>query len=133
MSEFLLVDSSIYIEFQRSGLDPREKLSPWASRARLYQCGIIRAEYLRGLRRQSVRDAMEAFFDMTPEIPTDAQLWREVSDLAWLLDRAGKILPLTDVIIAVCALRVDATVISSNRHFQQIDGLRCRPDLPAHP
>jgi len=74
---------------------------------------------------------MEAFFEVTPEIPKAANLWRDAAGLAWRLDRAGKILPLTDITTAACAMRVDAMVISPDTHFSQIEGLRWRQDLPA--
>jgi len=61
MADALLVDFSIYIELQRSGIDPREKPGPWSNQRLLYQCGMVRAEFLRGLRRENVRAAMEKF------------------------------------------------------------------------
>jgi len=121
------------MDLQRAGIDPRQRLHLWASQGQIYQCGVIRSEFLRGLRRPDVRDAMEAFFDVLPEIPTDARLWRETSELAWQLDRAGKILPLTDLVIASCAIRIGATVISPDRHFQNIESLQWREDLPERP
>ena len=52
--------------------------------------------------------------------------WREAADLAWKLDRMGKILPSTDLVIAVTAISVGATVISVDRHFWEVPGLECR-------
>ncbi len=41
-----------------------------------------------------------------------------------MLDRRGAVLPVTDLLIAACALRAGATIVSSDEHFRQV------PDLP---
>jgi hypothetical protein len=67
---------------------------------------------------------MEQFFDIVPEIPTDARLWREVSRLGWELGRKGKWPPVSDLAIAVAALRLRAIVISPDAHFLAVPGLK---------
>ncbi len=52
------------------------------------------------------------------------RLWGEVEDTLWDLDRHGTVLPLTHVIIACCARRVGAVVLTFDHHFQQIPGIR---------
>ena len=54
---------------------------------------------------------------------TNASLWDEVWQLAWKLDRQGKVLPLPDIVIACCANRAGAAVMTTDRHFDLIDGL----------
>ena len=55
--------------------------------------------------------------------------WDEVWNLAWQLDRQGRVLPLTGLAIAVCALRSGASVLTSDAHFHQIPKLHViRPD-----
>ncbi|OYV06897.1 MAG: hypothetical protein CFE26_03850 [Verrucomicrobiales bacterium VVV1] len=56
-------------------------------------------------------------------VPTNASLWDEVWQLAWKLDRQGKVLPLQDIVIACCANRAGAAVMTTDRHFDLIDGL----------
>jgi predicted nucleic acid-binding protein len=118
-----LVDSAASIDLMRSGKDLRRVLAPLLRAGRLYNCGIVRAEVLRGLRTEARCLQMEQFFDPVPEIPADARLWFEVSRLAWELGRSGKWPPVTDLVIAVAALRVGAIVISPDRHFRDVPGL----------
>jgi predicted nucleic acid-binding protein len=118
-----LVDSSAYIDLMRAGQDPRQVLAPLLRAGRLYNCGVVRAEVLRGIKVEKRYAQMEQFFDLIPEIPTDARLWRDVSQLGWELGRAGKWPPLADLAIAVAALRVRAVVISSDAHFRDVPGL----------
>ncbi len=57
-------------------------------------------------------------------VPTDPRLWREAEETLWQLDRRGIILPLTDVVIACCAKRVQADVLTYDKHFDSIPGVR---------
>jgi predicted nucleic acid-binding protein len=57
-------------------------------------------------------------------VPTLNRLWEEAADLAWKLDRKGIVIPGTDVIIAACAMKIGAAVLTSDAHFQRIEGLR---------
>lgn len=52
------------------------------------------------------------------------KLWEEVETLAWQLDRSGIIVPLPDLMIACCAKRIDAVVLTLDEYFQKIPGIR---------
>ena len=127
----ILVDSSWLIAELRQKSDFVRKLSPWIQRGEIFGSGVIRAEVLRGIIHPVQRERIAAFFDILPEIPTDAALWGEVAELAWKLDRRGRVLPLTDILIATSAFRVGARVVALDEHFGQIPGLRWQKELPA--
>ena len=130
MLEPILVDSAVYIERLRAGHDIRQELMPWLANGLLYNCGLIRAEVLRGFRTPRLKAEMNAFFDIVPEVPTTARLWQQVAELAWTLDRtAGGHRPLTDILIARCAMQVGAVLVSPDRHFEGIPGLKLRVSL----
>ena len=126
----LLVDSAVYIDLLRAGIDVRQRLLPALQAGELYNCGVVRAEVLRGIKSPRIRAGMEAFFDITPEVPTDAKMWREVSELGWELGRRGKSPPVTDLAIAACALRIRATLVSPDAHFTDVPSLSLRTELP---
>lgn len=126
----LLVDSAVYIDLLRARVDVRQRLLPVLQAGALYNCGVVRAEVLRGVINPRIKAGMEAFFDITPEVPTDAKMWRQVSEMAWELERKGKQPPLTDLVIAACALRIRATLISPDAHFRDVPDLLLRTDLP---
>lgn len=128
-----LVDSAAYIDLMRAGQDPRQVLAPLLRAGRLYNCGVVRAEVLRGIKIEHRSVQMEQFFDIVPEIPTDARLWREVSHLGWELGRRGKWPPVSDLAIAVAALRVRAVVISPDAHFRDVPGLEVYATLDEAP
>src|SRR5262249_20725001 len=103
----MLVDSTIYIDLLRRGEDIPFVLSPLLLSGELFSCGVIRVEVLRGIRSIETRKELSDLFDLMAEVPTDARIWAQVTDLAGKLDRRGAVLPLTQLVIACCAFAVD--------------------------
>ncbi len=128
----LLIDSAVYIGLLRSGVDVRQRLLPFLSGGHLYNCGMVRAEVIRGMISPKARDGMLAFFDLIPEVPADARLWHYVSMLGWELGRKGKWPPITDLVIAASAMRVEAQLVSPDAHFEDIPGLKKLTEIPEH-
>lgn len=127
----ILVDSSIYIRLMRQRLDPVAVLFEHYDTVNLVTCGMVRVEVLRGMREPIPRDRLAAFMSVMQYVPTDDRLWQEATDLAWQIDRAGKTIQATDVLIAACALRRGAAVLTLDSDFQRVPGLHVL-DLPAH-
>jgi predicted nucleic acid-binding protein len=50
-------------------------------------------------------------------------IWQHTLELAWQLDRQGRVLPIQDIHIAACALSINAVVLTHDQHFQEIPGL----------
>lgn len=129
-NEPILVDSAVYIDRLRAGHDIRQDLMPFLANGLLYNCGLIRAEVIRGFRDARLKSEMTTFFNIVPEIPVTARLWQQVAELAWSLDRTvGGHRPLSDILIAKCAMHVGAILVSPDRHFEEIPGLKLRTRL----
>ena len=129
-NQAVMVDSAVYIDALRAGVDVRQQLLPYLANGLLYSCGVIRAEVLRGFKNRRLKEQMSAFFNIVPEVPTNAKFWQQAAELAWTLDRTSAgARPLTDIVIARCALQVDAVLVSSDRHFTGIPGLRLAATL----
>jgi predicted nucleic acid-binding protein len=120
----VLVDSSYYIGLLRAGRDPLRTLAVVSITGDLACCGVVRCEVGRGLREPRVRQRMQSFWDVMINVPTDNRLWSEVEQTLWELDRQGKVVPLTDVVIGCSAKRIGAAVLTLDRHFDVIPGLR---------
>jgi hypothetical protein len=125
----VLVDSSFYITLVRQGLDPLPALAAAAVERDLAVCGVVRCEVGRGFRQEEVRRKFQRFWDVMLNVPTDNRLWSAAEEMLWRLDRRGAQLPLTDVVIACCAQRIGAVVLTFDRHFSLIPGLRVISDL----
>jgi predicted nucleic acid-binding protein len=124
MASDVMVDSNVFIDLLRLGRDPASLLIDWAASRNLATCGMIRVEVMRGVILPKTRRSMSSFFDVMINVPTNHRLWEEAADLAWKLDRKGIVIPGTDVVIAVCSMRISAAVLTSDAHFQNIEGLR---------
>ena len=62
-------------------------------------------------------------------VPTDNRLWEQVELALWEMDRRGVVVPLTDAVIACCAQRIGAVVLTYDHQFNQIPGTRTTDSL----
>lgn len=120
----VLADSSFYITMMRARQDPLRALAVAAATRDLVVCGVIRCEVARALRLPKVRRHFREFWDVMINVPTNNRLWEQAEQTLWELDRKGIVLPLTDVVIACCAKRVGAVVLTYDKHFYDVPGLR---------
>jgi len=125
----VLADSNFYMDCLRNGRDPLRVLALAASARDLAVCPIIRCEVARGVRVPKIRQRLSDAWDVMINVPTDARLWQAAEQMLWELDRKGVVLPLTDVVIGCCAIRIGALVLTHDRHFQEIPGVRSADHL----
>lgn len=123
MSPPVLVDSSWYIREARSGRDPLAWLAMLAEGRDLAVCGMVIVEVGRGLREKRFLLRYENAWKYMRHVPSDPERWRETLEIAWHLDRKGKVLPLQDIHIAVCAASIGAVVLTVDAHFREIPGI----------
>ena len=120
----VLVDSSWYITVGKKGGDPLGLLEEVAQIRDVATCGVVRCEVARGLRSPTVLEEFQAAWDVMMYVPTDNKLWQEVESTIWRLDRTiGGALPLADIVIACCARRIGAVVLTFDKHFDKIPGI----------
>jgi predicted nucleic acid-binding protein len=119
-----LVDSSFFIDRMRAGFDPLEELSSHSDDWELLTCGVVVVEVLRGIKQKAAHRRMADYMDCMFYVPTLNALWERVAKLAWELDRAGRTMQVTDLIIAVCALEAEAVVLTLDSDFARVPGLR---------
>lgn len=120
----VLVDSSMFIHLLRQQKDPALELTSRARAMDLATCGMVQVEVLRGVRVPRLRDALRQFMSVMLYAATDFKTWDAVASAAWQLDRKGITLPAQDLIIATCAQRLDAAVLTLDNHFYDIPNLR---------
>lgn len=127
----VLVDSSFYISRLRTGRDPLEELAAMPDDWEIVTCGVVVMEVCRGFKTEKLRQRFERAFSTMIFIPTTPKLWNEAMNLAWELDRQGKIMQITDLTIAACALHVDAAVVTLDSDFQRVPNLQVFNELPS--
>lgn len=120
----VLIDSSIYIHLLRGGFDPVVLLAERYDPAAMATCDIVRVEVLRGIVQPKAHEKFAMFFDLLVHVPMDRRAWRQTEELAWELDRRGHTLPLPDLIIAICAIRANAEVLTRDEDFRLVPKLQ---------
>jgi predicted nucleic acid-binding protein len=100
-----LIDSSVWIEFLRPKGSPKikAKLRDILQMEEAACCGIVLVEILRGAKNErdfeSLYDAMASL----PQIAMDDEVIERASRWGFLLDRKGKVVSTTDLMIAAAA------------------------------
>lgn len=126
MANLILPDRNIYIGAVRAGGDPFQEFAAGIDDRdwEFATCGMVVLEVCRGLRDPSLLKRFRERFAVMIFVPTTNQIWERAAQLAWSLDRQGRVLPAQDILIAAHALQINAAVLTADAHFQQIPGLR---------
>ena len=102
-----LIDSSAWIEYLRpkGSQTVKETVRAILQKEEAVSCGVIVVEMLRGAKNekdfQSLKDSLTAL----PQIPLDVVVIERASRWGFLLDRKGRFVPTTDLLIASAAYK----------------------------
>jgi predicted nucleic acid-binding protein len=124
MSANVVVDSSFFISRLRRGVDPFAELSESAEEHDFYTCGVVMIEVLRSMKPEKARARLESLMGAMMYVPTLNHTWERAMMLAWQLDRKGRVMQVTDLIIASCALELEAAVLTLDSDFSAVPGLK---------
>jgi len=123
MSDLVLVDSSYYIRRLSQREKPFDELDAFGEVHDFAVCGIVWVEVLRGRSDPALRSRFDARFATMIFLNLTSAAWRRAAALAWQLDRTGAVVPVSDVVIAACAIEHGAILLTFDRHFRTIPGL----------
>jgi predicted nucleic acid-binding protein len=130
MAGNVLVDSCFYIDRWRSGADPFDELGEHTIECDFFTCGVVKMEILRGIKDKAMHRRVAELLGCMLYVPTQNALWERAERLAWELDRRGRFMQVTDLIVAACALEVDAAVLTLDSDFARVPGLRVLSSFP---
>jgi predicted nucleic acid-binding protein len=116
-----LVDSSVWIEYLRPKGSPnvKERVRTILHKEEMVSCGIIVVEILRGAKNEKDFESLRDSLMSLPQIPIDDTVIERASRWGFLLDRKGKVVSTTDLIIASAAYK-KARLLHSDRDFSTI-------------
>lgn len=124
MAELILPDSNFYITAARNGRDPFQELAAHAEEWEFATCGMVVLEVCRGRSQPRLYERFRERFAVMIYLQSTSAVWERATHLAWSLDRQGTVLPAPDLLIAACALQAGATVLTHDKHFESIPGLK---------
>jgi predicted nucleic acid-binding protein len=131
MANLVLPDSNFYINSARAGIDPFVELHRHVERWEFATCGMVVLEVCRGRTSPAILQKFRERFAIMPFIAAGVSVWEKATELAWMLDRRGVVVPAPDLLIAACALQTKAAVLTADAHFQEIPGLTVLERLDA--
>lgn len=118
--DMILFDTNILIEYWRK---PEELLKLNISPDKFAICGLVKSELLHGAKSYDEVDKMLNFFNSFNLLHTDEYDFEGVGLILKTLREHGVTVPLTDVMIAFCAMKYDVPVWTQDGHFRLIQGL----------
>lgn len=129
MASLILPDSNFYINSARAGRDPFQEMLAHADQCEFATCGMVVLEVCRGRTLPHIYERFRDRFAVMIYIQITTQIWERATQLAWALDRRGTTLPAQDLLIGATALQAGATVLTHDKHFQDIPGLNVTDHL----
>ena len=125
MAEWVFVDTCIWASFfGKPGSPEKAAVDELLDADRVVLVGPLVAEILIGFRRKDQADWVASRLKMAHFVETDWDDWRATADLGRDLAVAGHKIPLTDLLVAVVALRSSAFVYTTDPHFDLIPGVK---------
>ena len=116
-----LIDSSVWVEYFRpkGSQKVKERVKAILQREEAVSCGIVVLEILRGARNEKDFQILRDSLVSLPQISIDDTVIERASGWGFLLDRKGKVVSTTDLLIASAAYK-KACLLHSDSDFQMI-------------
>lgn len=125
MSVRLLPDTCAWIDFLRGADTP---LAAAVEKAlldgSLVTCGAVLFELTQGIKNPAEEAVVLKAFAAIPVLELTREHWGEAGRLSARLRKQGQTLPLSDLLIAVLAKAYGVMVLTIDRHFAHVPGLR---------
>jgi predicted nucleic acid-binding protein len=123
--ELVLVDTGVWSAFFSKPASPEKRaLDILLDEDRVALTGPVLAEVLRGFRRADQADWVASRLRLAHYIEPTWEDWRNAAALGRELAAKGHDVPLTDLVLAALARRLQAFVFTSDPHFDLISGLK---------
>jgi predicted nucleic acid-binding protein len=127
-TDLVLVDTLVWSAFfSKPASAEKRAIDLLLDEDRVALIGPILAEVLRGFRRTEEADWVASRLRLAHYLEPTWEDWRTAATLGRQLATKGHDLPLTDLVIAALAIRVQAFVFTSDPHFDLIPELKRYP------
>ncbi|MBI5696827.1 MAG: PIN domain-containing protein [Nitrospirae bacterium] len=120
VSAKVLVDTSVWIAYFRKQEPQFGRLTELIDQDRVACCGVILAELMQGAKSARELKMLKDFLAVF-EFPGEAtSLWVAAGELSYSLRKSGSAAGLADCYLAALALENGYTVMSLDKHFDEI-------------
>jgi hypothetical protein len=118
----ILADSSIWIDYLRSGKAPLADFESELVRGEIAICGMILAEVLSGVKNEQEAQVLKSRLLALPYLSEHRDTFVEAASLYSTLRKSGTSIPLSDCIISAIAMENECKLLTSDKHFEAIPG-----------
>jgi predicted nucleic acid-binding protein len=124
-ADWVLIDTGVWSAFfSKPGSREKRAVDILLDEDRVALTGPVLAEVLRGFRRTDQADWVASRLRLAHYLEPSWEDWRNAAALGRELAASGHDVPLTDLVVAALALRVEAFVFSTDPHLDLIPGLK---------
>lgn len=120
----IIVDTSVWIEYLKNKPHVAESLDQQLLGGNIFTVGPVVAELLQGARTEKDYRLLKNSIDGLSFVETGVEDWINAGSISFKLRRKGVIIPITDCLIAAVAIRQNASVMTYDRHFENIPNLK---------
>ncbi len=121
----VLVDTGVWSAFfAKPGSREKPAVDALIDEDRVAITGPVLAEVLRGFRRADQADWVASRLRLAHYLEPNWEDWRNAAALGREIAAKGHDVPLTDLVVAALARRVEASVFTNDPHFDLIQPLR---------
>jgi predicted nucleic acid-binding protein len=115
------IDSSAWIEYLRpkGSKKIKERVREILQKEEAVSCGVVVVEILRGAKNEKDFRSLHESLTSLPQIPIDGAVIERAAQWGFLLDRRGKSVSTTDLLIAAAAYK-KACLLHVDRDFRII-------------
>jgi len=119
LNKLFLVDTSAWILALRKDFFPvvKDRIEFLLKENAIVTTGMVKLELLGGTKTEKEFQRLKARLDALDTVECSLSLWEEAYSLSFKLRRNGITVPYTDILIASCALKIEATVVHVDAHF----------------
>lgn len=121
----ILPDTCAWIDFLRG---KQTSLATALEQALLHgevlTCGVVLFELLQGIKSPREEALVQNALLALPHLELTRDLWIKAGRLSSRLRARGHLLPLSDIIMATLALEHNCAVLTIDRHFESVPGLK---------
>jgi tRNA(fMet)-specific endonuclease VapC len=124
MSDKIIVDTSIWIEYFKNNSDYVPFIEENLNLENIYMIGPIISELLHGVKDEKEHQLLLKSINAVPFLNYIFEDWIKTGSILFNLRKKGKIIPLTDVLISAISIRINASILTLDQHFKEIQGIK---------
>jgi predicted nucleic acid-binding protein len=124
-SNKILPDTCAWIDFFKGNQTPlADSLAQALLQNEVVTCGVVLCELLQGVKKPAEEQLVLNALQALPHLEMTRELWVSAGQLSATLRKGGYTLPLSDIMIATLAMKHICAVMTADRHFSEIPGLK---------